>query len=106
MSLSDRRWDRLAVAAIGVGAVARGIWIFWLHKPLDYVYSDMSTYLAGARQIADWHGLGADTTFQPQGLHLLLALPLLAAALAALPEYLRRRTPAPSVDGVVQPADS
>ncbi len=76
MTLSDRRWDRFALAAIGVGAVARGIWIFWLHKPLDYLYSDMSTYLAGAKQIADWHGLDAYTTFQPQGIHLLLAVPL------------------------------
>jgi 4-amino-4-deoxy-L-arabinose transferase-like glycosyltransferase len=76
MRLSDRRWDRLAVAAIGIGAVARAIWVFWLHKPLDYVYSDMSTYLAGARQIADWQGLDVYTTFQPQGMHLLLAIPL------------------------------
>ena len=73
---SDRHWDRLALAAIGLGAVARGVWIFWLHKPLDYLYSDMSTYLVGAKEIADWHGLGVATTFQPQGMHLLLALPL------------------------------
>ena len=76
MRLSDRRWDGFALVAIGVGAVARGIWIFWLHKPRDYVYSDMSTYLTYARQIADWHGLDVYTTFQPQGMHLLLAVPL------------------------------
>jgi 4-amino-4-deoxy-L-arabinose transferase-like glycosyltransferase len=76
MRLSDRRWDSFALAAIGVGAIARGIWIFWLHKPLDYVYSDMNTYLVGAKEIADWHGLDTYTTFQPQGMHLLLALPL------------------------------
>jgi len=74
--MTSRRWDRLALAAIGVGAVARGVWIFWLHKPLDYVYSDMLVYLTYAKQIADWHGLGVYTTFQPQGMHLLLAIPL------------------------------
>ena len=61
------------LAAIGVGAVARAVWIFWLHKPFDYLYSDMSTYLTYAKQIADWQGLGVYTTFQPQGMHLLLA---------------------------------
>ena len=76
MKFSARRWDQLALGAIALGAVARGIWIFWLHKPLDYLYSDMSTYLTYAKQIADWHGLGVYTTFQPQGMHLLLALPL------------------------------
>jgi len=74
--MTSRRWDRLALAAIGVGAVARGVWIFWLHKPLDYVYSDMLVYLTYAKQIADWQGLGVYTTFQPQGMHLLLAIPL------------------------------
>jgi len=76
MKMTSRRWDRLALAAIGVGAVARGVWIFWLHKPLDYVYSDMLVYLTYAKQIADWHGLGVYTTFQPQGMHFLLAIPL------------------------------
>ncbi len=76
MRLSDRRWDHFALAAIGVGAAARAVWIFWLHKPLDYLYSDMSTYLTYAKQIADWQGLNIYATFQPQGLHLLLALPL------------------------------
>jgi 4-amino-4-deoxy-L-arabinose transferase-like glycosyltransferase len=76
MRPSERHWNRFALAMIGGGAVARGIWIFWLHKPFDYVYSDMSTYLTGAKQIADWQGLGVYTTFQPQGMHLLLAVPL------------------------------
>jgi 4-amino-4-deoxy-L-arabinose transferase-like glycosyltransferase len=76
MRLSDRRWDGFALAAIGLGAAARAVWVFWLHKPLDYVYSDMSTYLTGAKEIADWHGLDVYTTFQPQGMHLLLAVPL------------------------------
>jgi hypothetical protein len=76
MRLTDRRWDRFAVVAIGVGAAARGVWIFWLHKPQNYVYSDMKLYLMYARQIAHWHGVGVYTTFQPQGMHLLLALPL------------------------------
>ncbi len=76
MRLSIRQWDGFALAAIALGAVARAVWVFWLHKPLDYVYSDMDTYLAGAKQIAHWHGVGIATTFQPQGMHLLLALPL------------------------------
>jgi hypothetical protein len=76
MRFSERHWDRLALCAIALGAVARAVWIFWLHKPLDYVYSDMSTYLTYAKQIADWHDLGVYTTFQPQGMHLLLAVPL------------------------------
>jgi hypothetical protein len=76
MRLTDRGWDRFAVAAVAVGAAARAVWIFWLHKPQDYVYSDMYTYLTYARQIADWRGLDVYTTFQPQGMHLLLAVPL------------------------------
>ncbi len=76
MRFSERHSDRFAVAAIGFGAVARAVWIFWLNKPLDYVYSDMSTYLIYAKQIANWQGLGVYTTFQPQGMHLLLAVPL------------------------------
>jgi hypothetical protein len=76
MRFSERHWDRFAVASIAFGAAARAVWIFWLHKPLDYVYSDMSVYLTYAKQIADWHGLGVYTTFQPQGMHLLLAVPL------------------------------
>jgi len=75
MRFSERRWDRLALAAIGLGAAARGVWVFWLHKPLDYLYSDMNTYVTGAKQIADWHGMDVYTTFQPQGTHLLLAVP-------------------------------
>src|ERR1700751_3804863 len=75
MRVYDRRWDRLAGAAIGLGAVSGGLWVFWLHKPFDYVYSDMNTYVIGAKQIADWRGVDVYTTFQPQGTHLLLAVP-------------------------------
>jgi 4-amino-4-deoxy-L-arabinose transferase-like glycosyltransferase len=75
MRISDRRWDRLALAAVALGAVAQALWVFWLHKPFHYVYSDMNTYVTGAKQIADWHGMDVYTTFQPQGTHLLLAVP-------------------------------
>jgi len=85
MRVYDRRWDRLAVAAIGLGAVARGLWVFWLHKPFDYVYSDMNTYVIGAKQIADWRGVDVYTTFQPQGTHLLLAVPFAILGAAASP---------------------
>ena len=76
MRLNDRAWDRVALAGIVVGAAARAAWVFWLHPPLDYLYSDMGLYVRFASEIARGHDLDVYATFQPQGTHLLLALPL------------------------------
>jgi 4-amino-4-deoxy-L-arabinose transferase-like glycosyltransferase len=72
----DRRWDRVALAAIALGAAARAVWIFWLHQPFDYLHSDMGTYLRYAAAIAQGDDLNVYSTLQPQGMHLLLAVPL------------------------------
>ncbi|MGB2874979.1 MAG: glycosyltransferase family 39 protein [Gaiellaceae bacterium] len=76
MALKDKQWDRFALLAIAGGAVARAAWVLWLHPPPDYLYSDMQTYVTYAAEIARGRGLDVYTTFQPQGTHLLLALPL------------------------------
>jgi 4-amino-4-deoxy-L-arabinose transferase-like glycosyltransferase len=76
VTLPDRPWDRVALAAIAIGAVARAAWIFWLHPPPDYLYSDMDVYVRYAADIAQGHELNIYSTLQPQGMHLLLALPL------------------------------
>jgi 4-amino-4-deoxy-L-arabinose transferase-like glycosyltransferase len=69
-------WDRVALFAIGAGAVARALWVFWLHPPPNYIYSDMQKYVEAASDIAAGHNLNVYATLQPQGTHLLLALPL------------------------------
>jgi 4-amino-4-deoxy-L-arabinose transferase-like glycosyltransferase len=74
--LVDRRWDRVALVAIAVGAAARAAWILWLHPPLDYLYSDMEVYVRYAADLARGQDLNVYSTLQPQGMHLLLALPL------------------------------
>ena len=64
------------MAAIAIGAVARALWVFWLHQPLDYVYSDMELYVRYATSLAKGQNLDIYSTLQPQGTHFLLALPL------------------------------
>ena len=76
MQLGDRRWDHMALLAIGAGALARGLWIFWLHPPPNYLYSDMQVYVHYAAALARGDNLNVYATLQPQGTHLLLALPL------------------------------
>jgi 4-amino-4-deoxy-L-arabinose transferase-like glycosyltransferase len=76
VKLPDRPWDRVALAAIAVGAGARAVWIFWLHPPLDYLYRDMGEYVSHATDLVRGHDLNVYSTFQPAGTHLLLALPL------------------------------
>ena len=66
----------MALAAIVLGAAARAAWIFWLHPPLDYLYSDMELYVRYAAALAQGQDLNVYSTFQPPGTHLLLAVPL------------------------------
>lgn len=71
----SRRWDLLAIGAIAVGALVRAIWVFALHPPFDFVYSDMANYVGGAMEVAT--GVPpAQIVRKAPGTHLLLALPL------------------------------
>lgn len=73
----SRRWDLLAFGAIAVGALLRAIWVFAIHPPFDFVYSDMAGYVRGAMQVAT--GVSPTTLIQKApGTHLLLAVPLKA----------------------------
>ena len=71
------RWDRLALGAVAAGAVVRAVWVFALHPPFDFVWSDMAGYVGGAMQVASGERLTALTVKAP-GTHLLLAIPLKA----------------------------
>lgn len=74
-SQPNHRWDLLAIGAIAVGALVRAIWVFAVHPPFDYVYSDMANYVRGAMQVASNIPPTALVSKAP-GTHLLLALPL------------------------------
>ena len=74
--MSERRWDRVAIAAIAAGAIIRAVWILVAHPPLDYVYSDMEGYVDRARELADGVPLERYDAFYPPGTHLLLSVPL------------------------------
>lgn len=68
------RWDRLAVGAVLVGALVRALFVFVLHSPHDYVYSDMQGYVARAVLVV--HGGGLMPRYlalNPPGTQLLLA---------------------------------
>ena len=55
--------------------IARGVWIFVLHPPVDYVYSDMAGYVGRAQRVALGLPLERYDAFYPAGTHLLLAIP-------------------------------
>ena len=73
---SATRWDRVAVAAILVGAVVRVVWGLIVHPPLDFVYSDMGGYVERAQRLADDGALWRFDAFFPPGTHMLLAAPI------------------------------
>jgi 4-amino-4-deoxy-L-arabinose transferase-like glycosyltransferase len=82
---AERHWDRLAVAAIVLGAVARIVWTAFLHPPVDYVYSDMEGYVLRAQHLASGAPLTASDAFYPPGTQILLAIPLALFGPAAGP---------------------
>src|SRR5712692_4837641 len=69
-------WDRIAIAAIALGVVLRGVWELLVHPPLNYLYSDMGGYVDRARELAQGVPLNRYDAFFPPGTHLSLALPL------------------------------
>jgi 4-amino-4-deoxy-L-arabinose transferase-like glycosyltransferase len=74
--MTSAQWHRLALGAIGLGAVMRVVWVLGLHPPMDYVYSDMKTYVDTAVRFAQGGALDRYDAFYPPGTHLLLAVPL------------------------------
>jgi 4-amino-4-deoxy-L-arabinose transferase-like glycosyltransferase len=76
MAPNERRWHRIAIAALVAGAVLRVLFGLILHPPLDYVYSDMQGYVTRATRLVDGSTLNRFDTFFPPGTHMILALPL------------------------------
>jgi 4-amino-4-deoxy-L-arabinose transferase-like glycosyltransferase len=74
--VTSARWDRIALVAIGVGVVVRVVWVLGLHPPLEFVHSDMKTYVDLAIKLAQGGALERYDAFYPPGTHLLLAVPL------------------------------
>ena len=72
----DRRWTWLALAAVAGGALARAVWVFVLHPPLDYTHSDMGGYIDRATKLAEGGALERYDAFYPPGTHILLSVPL------------------------------
>jgi 4-amino-4-deoxy-L-arabinose transferase-like glycosyltransferase len=71
---ADTRWDRLALGGIVAGVLLRALFVFILHPPHDYVYSDMQGYVTRAMEVARGHAqVPRDLAFYPPGTHLLLA---------------------------------
>jgi 4-amino-4-deoxy-L-arabinose transferase-like glycosyltransferase len=75
VALPSNRWDRIALAALLVGAVARAVWVFVLHQPFDHVYSDMDEYVTKAKRLATGDGLNPFDAFHSPGTQFLLAVP-------------------------------
>ena len=70
------RWDRIAVAAIVLGAVIRVIWGLVIHPPVDFIYSDIGGYVERARRLAEGGDMWRIDAFWPPGTHMLLAAPM------------------------------
>src|SRR4051812_29139333 len=53
----ERRWRTFTLAAIGIGAALRALWILVLHHPFatQYIYSDMNGYVTRAKALAAGH---------------------------------------------------
>jgi hypothetical protein len=75
--MTSAQWHRLALGAIVSGAVVRVVWVLGLHPPMDYVYSDMKSYVDTAVRFAQGAPLDRFDAFYPPGTHLILALPLI-----------------------------
>jgi 4-amino-4-deoxy-L-arabinose transferase-like glycosyltransferase len=74
--LPENRWDRVAVAAIVLGAGLRIVWILVVHSPVEFVYSDMRGYVTRAERLASGAPLGPNDAFFPPGTQMLLAAPM------------------------------
>jgi hypothetical protein len=72
---SRRRLFWVAAGLIAAAAAIRFAFMFALHPPDDYVYSDMAAYVDEASRILSGHR-GRDLLFHPIGYPLLLALSL------------------------------
>ena len=73
---SEQDWDRIAVAAIVLGASLRILWILVIHPPVNYLYSDMRVYVLRALQLGSGAPLTPDDAFFPPGTQMLLSVPL------------------------------
>jgi 4-amino-4-deoxy-L-arabinose transferase-like glycosyltransferase len=73
---TERGWSKIALAAIALGALTRFLWVLWAHPPLNYLHSDMLSYVGRAQVLASGGHLGRYAAFYPPGTHLLIALPL------------------------------
>jgi hypothetical protein len=71
----NRRWNRLAAIAILLGVLIRVIWVFAIHPPGSFVYSDMQGYVDRAMGLAEGMTLERFDAWWPPGTHILLAVP-------------------------------
>jgi len=73
----ERDWDTAALAAVGVGATVRAVWILAIHHPFaaQYIYSDMYGYVNRAKALSLGH-ITHYAAFYPPGTHALIAFPL------------------------------
>jgi 4-amino-4-deoxy-L-arabinose transferase-like glycosyltransferase len=73
----ERRWRSVALAAIGIGAALRALWILVVHHPFatQYIYSDIDGYVRRAKALASGH-FSHYAAFYPPGTHALIAFPL------------------------------
>jgi 4-amino-4-deoxy-L-arabinose transferase-like glycosyltransferase len=69
-------WDRIALASILAGAIIRVVWGLVIHPPLDFLYSDMGSYVERAQRLAAGGPLWRIDAFHPPGTHMLLAAPM------------------------------
>jgi len=70
------RWDRVALASVLIGIVARVVWGLAIHPPVDYIYSDIAGYVERAQRLATGVGLQRYDALFPPGTHVLLAAPM------------------------------
>jgi hypothetical protein len=68
--------DRIALGCVVAGALLRVLFVLVVHKPLDFVYSDMASYVGHAVRIASGAALNRYDVYEPTGTSLLLSLPM------------------------------
>jgi hypothetical protein len=64
------------LVSILAGAIIRVVWGLVIHPPLDFLYSDMGSYVERAQRLATAAGLQRPDAFFPPGTHILLAAPM------------------------------